>query len=85
MVKFIDLFCGAGGAAEGLIQAGFECVLAVDNEGDAVDSHKANHPDVEVIQGDLTDIDIDWSSYQGEVDFVWGSPPCQANGTSGTS
>ena len=44
--KLIDLFCGAGGMSLGFIDprfcGGFECVLAVDNDSDALATHHAN-------------------------------------------
>ena len=37
-----ELFCGAGGFAEGAKQAGFKHVWATDNHQDSCDSYKKN-------------------------------------------
>jgi DNA (cytosine-5)-methyltransferase 1 len=49
----IDLFCGAGGLSEGLAQAGFDPRVAVDFDPHAIKTYRANHPDTEIIQGDI--------------------------------
>lgn len=43
--KFVDLFCGIGGASAGAAAAGYEVVLAVDSWDTAVACHARNHPD----------------------------------------
>ncbi|MXR39814.1 DNA (cytosine-5-)-methyltransferase [Halobaculum sp. WSA2] len=40
--KAVDLFCGAGGASMGLLQAGFEVVGAVDADESALDVYSEN-------------------------------------------
>ena len=72
----IDLFCGGGGASEGLRQAGIEVVLAVDLDKAALTTHQANHPDTEHLQADVTALLRDDYSWP-EADFLWASPPCQ--------
>ncbi len=74
---FVDLFCGAGGASEGLAAAGLNCLLAVDMDPVALASHKVNHPRAEHVLMDLTRPAIRWDRLQGKVDLVHGSPPCQ--------
>ena len=65
-LKALDLFCGGGGAALGMIQAGFE-VTGID-----IKPHP-NYPG-EFIQGDVFEDAPDLTDF----DFVWASPPCQA-------
>ena len=65
--KALDLFCGGGGVAEGLIQAGYD-VTGVD-----VADHSENYPG-RFVQADALASGIDLTNF----DFVWASPPCQA-------
>ena len=43
-LKIISLFSGAGGLDSGFSQAGFETIIALDNEQSAVDTFNSNHP-----------------------------------------
>ena len=45
MLTAIDLYCGAGGLTEGLKQAGFSVVGAVDVSPLAIEAFEANHPE----------------------------------------
>ncbi len=49
----IDLFCGCGGVTEGLKQAGFTVVAAVDNDPICCNTYRANHPEVALIEKDI--------------------------------
>jgi DNA (cytosine-5)-methyltransferase 1 len=82
----VDLFCGAGGLTLGFKQAeykgyGFKVVAAVDVWERACETYKVNHPEVEVICGDIRE---DWVKRRltevagGHVDVVIGGPPCEA-------
>lgn len=72
-LRVLDLFCGAGGASWGLHQAGLKVVLGVDCWSVALETHKANLPDCEVMEADLGTLD---PLTLPKVDVVWGSPPC---------
>lgn len=63
----LDLFCGGGGAAEGLMRAGFD-VVGIDK-----DNHGTSYPG-EFIQGDIHNLPVNIQDF----DLVWASPPCQA-------
>lgn len=64
----LDLFCGGGGAALGMMAAGFH-VVGVDR----VRRHSKVYPG-EFICGDALAPPVDLADF----DLVWASPPCQA-------
>lgn len=78
-MRVLDLFCGAGGFSEGLVQAGHEIVCAIDNWSIALYSHAINHPETIHLQWDITQIGERQLEYlkQLDIDIVIGSPPCQ--------
>ena len=66
--RALDLFCGGGGAAIGLLSAGFDEIVGVD-----VADHSRVYPGT-FIQGDALNLELNLS----EFDLIWASPPCQA-------
>ncbi|NVO33097.1 DNA cytosine methyltransferase [Hymenobacter lapidiphilus] len=81
-MKAIDLFCGCGGLTEGLRNAGYEVIGAVDNEPIAVKSYRINHPDVYVWEADIKtmeggEVRRKLKLKVGELDLLAGCPPCQ--------
>lgn len=77
----IDLFCGAGGASLGLVQAGWDLRLATDVDLSCAVTHRANLPG-EFVAGDLRTMDADKISsaagvMPGELDLLFAGPPCQ--------
>lgn len=79
MFNVIDLFSGVGGLSLGFRQAGFNVLVANEIDKDIAKAYKINHPEVKMINEDITKLDIDtlFSSYKGKVDVVIGGPPCQ--------
>ena len=80
--KAMDLFCGCGGLTLGLKQAGFDVIGAIDNNELAVETYKANHPEVVVWEKDIKELTIDdvrqtLGIKKGELDLLAGCPPCQ--------
>lgn len=71
----IDLFAGAGGLSQGLKMAGWHTLLASDFDQSACATYRRNFPGVEVIEGDIRE--VDWKTLKGKVDLVAGGPPCQ--------
>ena len=63
----LDLYCGGGGVAEGLIAAGWR-VVGVDRNRNCGKYYPG-----EFVHADVLDSCVDI----GAFDFVWASPPCQ--------
>jgi DNA (cytosine-5)-methyltransferase 1 len=68
MPKLLDLYCGAGGAARGYFESGFDQIIGVDNKPQPRYPYKFVQADaVDYLnQIDLTDFDL-----------IHASPPCQ--------
>ncbi len=85
---FIDLFSGAGGMSCGLEQAGFECLLGIDQDKASLETFQANHHHANIICGDLREIsleDIDKKIGNQTVNLICGGPPCQGFSTIGAN
>lgn len=78
---FIDLFCGCGGFTLGMQRAGFRCLAAIDFNPEAIETLKANLPEVQKpLECDLTKFAPDsLATLMGTrvVDVIVGGPPCQ--------
>jgi len=77
----IDLFAGAGGLSCGLELAGFKSVLANELIDVFAQTYKLNHPNSEIVVGDVRRIDEKHLhklvKRYGEIDLIAGGPPCQ--------
>jgi DNA (cytosine-5)-methyltransferase 1 len=79
----VDLFCGAGGFAEGFRQAGFRCIAANDVDPWAGETFRLNHHEygTKFILGDIARPEIESALLDAvgktKVDAVVGGPPCQ--------
>lgn len=85
----IDLFSGAGGLTQGLKQAGFNVVGAVESVQTYAESYRLNHPKTNLKENDIREVDP--AEYMkelglkvGELDLLAGCPPCQGYSTIGT-
>jgi DNA (cytosine-5)-methyltransferase 1 len=58
VVKWIDLFCGAGGTSSGIIAAGDHVLACVNHDEGAIISHKLNHPEVLHMIEDIRTLDL---------------------------
>lgn len=72
----VELFAGAGGLALGMHLAGFRHVLLNEVDAMACKTLRRNHPEWNVLEGDIHQ--IDFTPLRGKVDFLSGGFPCQA-------
>jgi DNA (cytosine-5)-methyltransferase 1 len=84
----ISLFAGCGGSSLGYSMAGYRELLAVEWDDHAVETFKANFPDVPVCHGDIAKLSVEevlrmTGLQPGELDVLDGSPPCQGFSTAG--
>ncbi|UFS59060.1 DNA cytosine methyltransferase [Subtercola endophyticus] len=82
----IDLFAGAGGATQGLTDAGFEVLGAVELDPIAAETYRLNHPRVRVWQTDIrtlpaTQVRNELQLEPGELTLLKACPPCQGFST----
>lgn len=85
----IDLFCGAGGLTQGLKQAGFNVLGAVEVNSTFAESYMLNHPTTCLYTDDITNLKVSDMREKlllevGELDLLAGCPPCQGYSTIGT-
>lgn len=82
----VSLFSGAGGMDVGFARAGFSTVLACEIDKDAVATYNLNRTQL-CHQGDPVTprsvTDIDFRPLRGQVDIVFGGPPCQGFSVAG--
>lgn len=79
----IELFAGAGGLALGIEKAGFETIGLIEIDKSASKTLKANRPDWNVINDDISKISsFDLEEYFGidigKLDLLSGGAPCQS-------
>ena len=81
-----DMFSGCGGLTQGLKDAQFSVVGAVEVDAFTAANYKLNHPEVEVWQQDVkllkaSEVLARLSLKVGELDLLAGCPPCQGFST----
>ncbi|PNH98459.1 DNA cytosine methyltransferase [Vibrio diazotrophicus] len=82
MLNSIDLFSGGGGLSEGMKQAGFKILSAVENNQHAAETFRVNHKSSYVFEDDIrlvsgTELLKRSGIAKGELDLLAGCPPCQ--------
>jgi len=78
----LDLFAGAGGLTEGLKQARFRVVGAIEIDPLSVTTYSRNHQNVRIWKEDITAVTVaevrrELDLSVGELDLLAGCPPCQ--------
>lgn len=71
-----ELFAGGGGLALGMEKAGFKHIFLNEIDHNACETLRSNRPLWNVIEGDVHE--IDFTPFQGKIDFLSGGFPCQA-------
>ena len=82
----IDLFCGAGGLSEGLKQARFKVLGAIDVDSLACDAYRSNHRNVMLWEMDIRRLSgarmmSALNIRSGELSLLAACPPCQGFST----
>jgi len=79
-----DIFSGCGGLTEGLKQAGFQVLFAIDANHECCETYRWNHREVILIERDIRKVDeedvLDMLSDTFDVetvDLLAGGPPCE--------
>ena len=81
-MRFVSLFSGCGGLDCGLAQAGFEPILALDNDPTCAATHELNFPGVPFLRGSIGELtearaaEMTDGVTKTTVDLLAGGPPC---------
>ena len=54
----VDLFCGAGGFSEGILQAGFNIIFSSDKSKMVMDTYVHRHKQLGLIEGEDTHFEL---------------------------
>lgn len=79
----IDLFAGAGGLSKGFHMAGYDVLLAIDNNEDALQTYRKNFPETTIVLGDVRQITPEklykYSQIDAaqDIDVIVAGCPCQ--------
>lgn len=81
----ISLFSGAGGLDVGFESAGFQIIFANEYDHDASCTWRANRPSNKnaMHEGDIVDKLPELTQYRGNIDILFGGPPCQGFSVAG--
>lgn len=84
----ISTFAGGGGSSAGYHMAGYNEILAVEWDNNAVETLRLNFPHLDVYHGDIAKLSVEevlgrTGLSAGDLDVFDGSPPCQGFSTAG--
>lgn len=87
-LRVISTFAGGGGSLTGYLMAGYNDILAVEWDNNAVETLRANYPHLDIYHGDIAKLSVEEVLNRtglkvGELDILDGSPPCQGFSTAG--
>ena len=82
MIKCVDFFCGCGGTSAGLMQAGIQIVVGIDNDSDAATTFRSNFPQASLLKEDIrglsvTDLESHISRDEKDIWLFSACAPCQ--------
>jgi DNA (cytosine-5)-methyltransferase 1 len=85
-----DLFAGAGGSTQGLKQAGYKVLAAIEFDDACAGSYRKNHKTTKLIERDITEITPTgllekMGLERGQLDLLNACPPCQGFSSLGTT
>ncbi len=78
--NIIDLFCGAGGMSYGFEKAGFDVLLGIDSDKNAIETFNSNHKNSKGLCRDIQSLsvsEIKKLTKNQKIDVIVGGPPCQ--------
>ncbi|MGX6447177.1 DNA cytosine methyltransferase [Patulibacter sp. S7RM1-6] len=83
----VDLFAGAGGATQGLKQAGYDVRAAVENDPFAAETFRQNHSTSVLFERDVQSVSVEEVATTlppgSRLDLLKACPPCQGFSTLG--
>jgi DNA (cytosine-5)-methyltransferase 1 len=82
----VDLFAGAGGTTQGLKNAGFRVLAAIENDADACETYRANHGEVVLLDRDIQRVQAPALArrlHGQRIGLLTACPPCQGFSTLG--
>lgn len=81
-MNVISLFSGAGGLDIGVKNSGFNVLVASEKDKNACETYRYNHPETNVIEGDIDDHFEEITNHKN-IDLIVGGPPCQGFSVAG--
>ena len=85
--RVVDLFAGAGGLGHGFMQAGYRIGLAVENDRDAAQTYRFNHPGTPVLEANVQDLDAEGlrrtPAASDDMAVLLAGTPCQGYSAAG--